>query len=82
MVESFKERDYERLASCMSLSFFLRRLLFHVALAALVLFAVLLIGEIFVPGSVLPFIDLVNLTLGLVALLILAALFPVGPQEE
>lgn len=61
----------------MSISDFLRRLLFHVTTASLVLCVVLLIGEKFAPGSVLPFIDLVDLLLALPVLLILSAFFPV-----
>lgn len=61
----------------MSFSEFFRRLLFHVTCATLTLCIVLLIGEKFVPGSVLPFVDVVDLVLALPVLLVLAAFFPV-----
>ena len=44
----------------MAFSLFLRKFLAHVAGAATVLCAILVIGEYFAPGSVLPFIDLVD----------------------
>jgi hypothetical protein len=39
---------------------FVWTLMFHVALAGSVLMGCLLLGEIYVPGSVLPFLDIVN----------------------
>ncbi|MFH1078469.1 MAG: hypothetical protein V1745_04305 [Patescibacteria group bacterium] len=47
---------------------FLQRLLFHVTAAADVLAILLLIGEAFAPGSILPFIDAVDLLIPLIAL--------------
>lgn len=54
----------------MSLSFFLKQFLFHTTAAAIVLFVVLLLGEFFVPGSVLPFINLIDASLFLMVLVI------------
>lgn len=60
----------------MTLSNFLRRLLFHTTAASLVLSVILLIGEKLVPGSVLPFIDLIDLLPILLALIIAVLAFP------
>ena len=53
---------------------FLKRLFFHITTALITLFVVLLVGEWFVPGSVLPFINLVDLTIPLIGLLIVCVL--------
>lgn len=60
----------------MSLSVFLRTLLFHVAAALSVLSIVLLIGEVFVPGSVLPLLDGVHLLLVAAIFVVCSAFFP------
>lgn len=57
------------IASDMDLSQFLIRLVNHVTAAASVLIIVLAVGEYFVPGTVLPFIDLVDAIPALVVLL-------------
>lgn len=49
------------MAEIMKLIDFLRGLLFHVTSAALVLAVLLLIAEKFVPSSVMPFIDVIDL---------------------
>lgn len=67
-------RTCKRLASIMTLSEFLRRFLFHLATACSSLFIVLFVGEYFVPGSVLPFINLIDATLVVLGLLVLAAI--------
>lgn len=58
----------------MPISEFARRFLFHAASAATVLLAVLAIGEFFVPGSVLPFLDLTDLSLAVLVLLVASGL--------
>lgn len=58
----------------MPISEFLRRFLFHVASAATVLLIVLAAGEYLVPGSVLPFLDLVDLSLVVLLLVVGSAL--------
>lgn len=65
----------------MTLSEFFRRFLWHVTTAATVLFVLLLIGEYFVPGSVLPFVDLVDATIVIIGLLVVAALIS-QPSHE
>ena len=60
---------------------FFRRLLWHITTAATTLFVVLLIGEYFVPGSVLPFIDLVDGAIGIAGLLIITSLIS-RPSNE
>lgn len=52
---------------------FLRAFIHHLTLASLVLFVLLLIGEFFVPGSVLPFVNLVDLSPVLLGLVVLRA---------
>ncbi len=54
----------------MSLSFFLKQFLFHTTSASIVLFVVLLLGEFFVPGSILPFINLIDASLFLIVLVV------------
>lgn len=59
----------------MTLSEFLQRFLYHVTAALAVLAIVLLIAERLVPGSVLPFVDVIDLlpiVFGLVMLTILS----------
>jgi hypothetical protein len=53
---------------------FLKRLLTHVTAAATVLCIALAVGEYLVPGSVLPFLDLVDLALVVAALNVATAL--------
>ncbi|MBU1348613.1 hypothetical protein KJ781_00925 [Patescibacteria group bacterium] len=57
----------------MPISAFLRRFLFHVTAAADVLAILLLLAEFFVPGSILPFIDVVDLLLPLIFLNVVTA---------
>lgn len=68
------------IASDMTLLDFLRRLLLHATLAASVLTAVLLLGEFLVPGSVLPFIDLIDLLPILFAFVVATVLW--GPERR
>jgi hypothetical protein len=58
----------------MSILDFLKRLLVHVTAAATALCLVLAVGEYLVPGSVLPFLDLVDLALLVGALNVVTAL--------
>lgn len=54
---------------------FLRNFLRHVTAAACVLFVILAVGEYFVPGVVLPFIDLVDAVPILLILLAFSLVF-------
>lgn len=49
---------------------FLRAFFHHLTLASTTLFTILLLGEFFVPGSVLPFVDLIDLALVLLGLIV------------
>ena len=60
----------------MTLSIFLKRLLFHTTAACLILALLLLLGEKLVPGSVLPFIDVIDLLPVLLALIIASISLP------
>lgn len=61
---------------------FLRRLLRHVTAATAVLFVVLILGEYFVPGTVLPFIDVVDAVPILLVLLGMCAVLPSRSKNE
>ena len=56
---------------CMDIKEFLKRFLFQLTVAGLLLTVLLLLGEELVPNSVLPFIDVVDLLPILLGLLIL-----------
>lgn len=58
----------------MSIREFFHRFLWHISAAAITLFVILLIGEYLVPGSVLPFVDLIDATIAIVALVILTVI--------
>ncbi|MFA5936177.1 MAG: hypothetical protein WC787_04995 [Patescibacteria group bacterium] len=60
----------------MNTSLFFRTLLLHVTCAATTLFVVLLVGEFFVPGVVLPFVNVIDLSFPLLVLLGLCVRFP------
>jgi len=53
----------------MTITLFLKQFLLQTTASALVLFGLLTIGEWLVPGSVLPFFDLVDAVLPLIVLL-------------
>ncbi len=55
----------------MTLSVFLKKILFHCTAVALVLFIFLLLLEYLVPGSVLPFIDLIDGSMVVLGLLVI-----------
>jgi hypothetical protein len=66
----------------MSLFAFLKGLLFHIISAAIVLFAILLLGEYFVPGSVLPFVNLIDAIIPLLAGIVLFLLLKPGDSSD
>lgn len=57
------------IASDMNLSQFIRRFVSHLTAAMSVLFVLLTVGEYFVPGTVLPFIDVVDAAIVILVLL-------------
>ncbi|MCI0479489.1 hypothetical protein L0Y59_03010 [Candidatus Uhrbacteria bacterium] len=58
----------------MTPSEFLRRFLFHVTAAADAVAALFLVAEFLAPGSVLPFVGLVDLLIPLIVLNVIAAM--------
>lgn len=68
MVVAFETRNAQRPQKIMSLTNFFRGSLFHFTAASLVLAVILLIAEILVPSSVLPFIDVIDFLPWLMAL--------------
>jgi len=66
----------------MSLFSFLKGLLFHIVSAATILFLTLLLGEYFVPGSVLPFVNLIDATIPLLGGIVLFLLLKPSDSAE
>ena len=65
----------------MSISEFLRRFLYHTTSAATALVGLLVVGEWLVPGSVLPFFNLIDAVLVLTALILFTG-FVVTQKNE
>lgn len=59
---------------------FVKRFLYHLTAAATLLFAALAAGEWLVPGSVLPFFNLIDAAIPLIGLILLCAI--VVPRDE
>jgi hypothetical protein len=66
----------------MNLNEFLKRFLFHLTVAGLILAALLLLGEKLVPNSVLPFVDVIDALPILLGLLILTVLVHTGDETS
>jgi hypothetical protein len=65
----------------MTLFDLLRRFLFHLSVAGTVLIVVLLLGETFVPGSVLPLLNVVDAIPILVILVVLFVALSRRPES-
>jgi hypothetical protein len=59
--EPDRSRNEKRMGAIMSIKLFFQRFLLQTTLASIFLSVVLLISEKLVPGSVLPFVDVIDL---------------------